>query len=57
MYYKTNIGRTMEKEILASKKVVSFTGTVVPDGVEADEDGRKVVRKAKIKKYLAGCIK
>ena len=48
MYYKTNIGRTMEKEILASEKVVSFTGTVVPDEVEADADGRKVVHKGSL---------
>ena len=48
MYYKTNIGRTMEKEILASEKVVSFTGTVVPDGVEADADGRKIVHKGSL---------
>lgn len=48
MYYKTNIGMTMEKEILASEKVVSFTGTVVPDEVEADADGRKVVHKGSL---------
>ncbi len=48
MYYKTNIERTMEKEVLASEKVVSFTGTVVPDGVEADADGRKIVHKGSL---------
>lgn len=48
MYYKTNIERTMEKEILASEKVVSFTGTVVPDEVEADAEGRKIVHKGSL---------
>lgn len=48
MYYKTNIERVMEKEFLASEKVVSFTGTVVPDGVEADADGRKIVHKGSL---------
>lgn len=48
MYYKTNIERTIEKEILASEKVVSFTGTVVPDGVEADADGQKIVHKGSL---------
>lgn len=48
MYYKTNIKRTHEKEILASEKLVSFTGTVVPDGVDVDEDGRKVVHKGSL---------
>lgn len=48
MYYKTNIERTMEKEFLASGKAVSFTGTVVPDGVEADADGRKIVHKGSL---------
>ena len=44
MYYRTNIERTIEKEFLASENVVAFTGTVVPDGVEADADGRKVAQ-------------
>jgi len=48
MYYKTDIKRTQEKEILASEKSVAFTGTVVPDGVEADADGRKVVHKGSL---------
>lgn len=48
MYYNTSIERTMEKEILASEKVVSFTGTVVSDGVEADADGRKIVHKGSL---------
>ena len=48
MYYKTGIERTHEKEILASEKTVSFTGTVVPDGVEADADGRKIVHKGSL---------
>lgn len=48
MYYKTGIKRTQEKEILASEKRVAFTGTVVPDGVEADADGRKVVHKGSL---------
>ena len=48
MYYKTDIKRTAEKEFLASDKVVSFTGTVVPDGVEADDDGRKVVHRGSL---------
>ena len=34
MYYKT--------------KRVAFTGTVVPDGVEADADGRKVVHRGSL---------
>lgn len=48
MYYKTGIERTHEKEILASEKTVSFTGTVVPEGVEADADGRKIVHKGSL---------
>ncbi len=48
MYYKTGIVRENEKEILASEKVVSFTGTVVPDGVEANADGRKIVHKGSL---------
>lgn len=48
MYYKTSIERTIEKEFLASEKVVAFTGTVVPDGVEADADGRKVVHRGSL---------
>ena len=48
MYYKTDIVRAQEKEFLASEKVVSFTGTVVPDGVEADADGRKIVHKGSL---------
>lgn len=48
MYYKTDIKRTAEKEFLASDKVVSFTGTVVPDGVKADADGRKIVHKGSL---------
>ena len=45
MYYRTNIERTIEKEFLAFENVVAFTGTVVPDGVEADADGRKVAHR------------
>lgn len=48
MYYKTNIERAYEKEILASEKVTAFTGTVVPDGVEADAEGRKIVHKGSL---------
>lgn len=48
MYYRTNIERTYEKEILASEKVTAFTGTVVPDGVEADAEGRKVVHRGSL---------
>ena len=48
MYYKTDIERVQEKEILASEKRVAFTGTVVPDGVEADADGRKVVHRGSL---------
>ena len=48
MYYKTNIERTHEKEFLASEKIVPFTCTVVSDGVEVDEDGRKVVHKGSL---------
>ena len=48
MYYKTNIARTYEKEFLASEKVTAFTGTVVPDGVEADGDGRKIVHRGSL---------
>jgi len=48
MYYKTNIQRNIEKEFLASDKVVSFTGTVVPDGVEPDEEGKKIVHKGSL---------
>ena len=48
MYYKTGIQRTAEKEFLASEKVVAFTGTVLPDGVEADEQGRKIVHKGSL---------
>lgn len=48
MYYKTGIKRTAEKEFLASDKAVSFTGTVVPDGVEADESGRRVVHRGSL---------
>jgi len=48
MYYVTDIQRTAEKEFLASEKVVAFTGTVVPDGVEADADGRKIVHKGSL---------
>ena len=48
MYYKTDIERAQEKEILASEKKVAFTGTVVPEGVEADADGRKVVHRGSL---------
>lgn len=48
MYYRTGINRTNEKEFLASGRTVSFTGTVVPDGVEADADGRKIVHKGSL---------
>ena len=48
MYYRTNIERTYEKEFLASEKVTAFTGTVVPDGVEADAEGRKVVHRGSL---------
>ncbi|MCI9191108.1 MAG: hypothetical protein HFH84_16205 [Lachnospiraceae bacterium] len=48
MYYRTNIERTIEKEFLASENVVAFTGTVVPDGVEADADGRKVAHRGSL---------
>lgn len=48
MYYRTGIERTYEKEILASEKVTAFTGTVVPDGVEADAEGRKVVHRGSL---------
>ena len=48
MYYKTNIERTYEKEFLASEKVTAFTGTVVPDDVEADAEGRKVVHRGSL---------
>ena len=48
MYYRTDIKRTNEREFLASDKTVSFTGTVVPDGVEADADGRKIVHKGSL---------
>lgn len=48
MYYKTNIERTYDKEFLASEKVTAFTGTVVPDGVEADGDGRKIVHRGSL---------
>lgn len=48
MYYKTNIGRMAENEILASEKVVAFTGTVVPDGVQTNEDGRKIVHRGSL---------
>lgn len=48
MYYKTNIERTYENEILASEKVTAFTGTVVPDGVEADAEGRKIVHRGSL---------
>ncbi|MCI8892217.1 MAG: hypothetical protein HFH34_12915 [Eubacterium sp.] len=48
MHYKTGIHGTIEKEFLASEKVVAFTGTVLPDGVEADEHGRKIVHKGSL---------
>ena len=48
MYYKTGITRTQEKEFLASEKTVSFTKTVLPDGVEPDGEGRKIVHKGSI---------
>lgn len=48
MYYRTGIERGAEKEFLASDKVVSFTGTVVPDGVEPDVDGKKIVHKGSL---------
>ncbi len=48
MYYRTNIERTYENEILASEKATAFTGTVVPDGVEADAEGRKVVHRGSL---------
>lgn len=48
MYYKTGIMRTQEKEFLASEKTVSFTGTVLPDGVAPDGEGRKIVHKGSI---------
>ena len=48
MYYRTNIERTYEKEILASEKVTAFTGTVVPDGVEADAEGKKIVHRGSL---------
>lgn len=48
MYYKTGIVRTQEKEFLASEKVVAFTGTVVPDGVTADAEGKKIVHKGSL---------
>ena len=48
MYYKTDIERAQEKEILASEKKVAFTGTVVPEGVEADADGRKGVHRGSL---------
>ena len=48
MYYRTNIERTIEKEFLAFENVVAFTGTVVPDGVEADADGRKVAHRGSL---------
>ncbi len=48
MYYRTDIKRTNDREFLASDKTVSFTGTVVPDGVKADEDGRKVVHRGSL---------
>ncbi len=48
MYYKTGIQRTVENEFLASEHVISFTSTVLPDGVEADERGRKIVHKGSL---------
>lgn len=48
MYYKTGIMRTNEKEFLASDKVISFTGTVAAEGVEADKEGKKVVHKGSL---------
>lgn len=48
MYYKTGIQRTIEKEFLASDKVVAFTGTVLPDGIEPDEQGKKIVHKGSL---------
>lgn len=48
MYYKTGIQRNIEKEFLASDKVVSFTGTVVSDGVTPDEEGKKIVHKGSL---------
>ena len=48
MYYKTGIQRTVENEFLASEHVNSFTSTVLPDGVEADERGRKIVHKGSL---------
>lgn len=48
MYYKTGIQRTVEKEFLASEHVISFTHTVVPDGIEPDDQGRKIVHKGSL---------
>lgn len=48
MYYKTGIQRTAEKEFLASEHVISFTHTVVPEGIEPDENGRKIVHKGSL---------
>lgn len=48
MYYKTGIQRTIENEFLASEKVVSFTGTVIPDGIEPDDQGRKIAHKGSL---------
>ena len=48
MYYKTGIQRTSEKEFLASEHVISFTHTVVPEGIEPDDQGRKIVHKGSL---------
>lgn len=48
MYYKTGIQRTAEKEFLASEHVISFTHTVVPEGIEPDERGRKIAHKGSL---------
>ncbi len=48
MYYKTGIQRTSENEFLASGHVISFTHTVVPDGIEPDDQGRRIVHKGSL---------
>lgn len=48
MYYKTGLQRTAEKEFLASEHVISFTHTVVADGIEPDDHGRKIVHKGSL---------
>ena len=48
MYYRTGIRKAAEKEFLASEKVASFTGTVVPDGIEPDSRGRKIAHKGSL---------